>query len=162
MSWYNFCPKQPDPSLKLCSPLNENEHSPVSSFEMLKVAPGCPWLSSWAQSWISECTYCSCDLHGAVVAGGLALYRWCPHKPSPSTSRDQSSSQFLKTTCPTSVFLELQDSYLRLLCLSLPWAVSDHRVHTEKPPAHTAGACFSSGFLTGHSEGLFPVSVNTF
>lgn len=32
-----------------------------------------------------------------------------------------------------SFFFELQDSYSWLLCLSLPWAVSDHLVHTGKP-----------------------------
>lgn len=134
VSWCNFCPKQPDISLKPCRSLKENEHFPLSSFEILKVAPGCPWLSSGIPElellvhilplWVGGrcCCRCSCSLSMMSIQA----------QPFHSL-RPEPSAQFVTTTCLTSVFFELQDSYSWLLCLSLPWAVLDHLVHTGKP-----------------------------
>lgn len=150
LSWYNFCPKQLDISVKLCRLLKGNRTLSFKPFCNIKGR--CPRLSCGSQNW--GYSYALCSLYWRVRMSLVVLF-FINYVQSGAALLLPLCTQLIMGTCPTLVSLRLQ-AYLWLLCQTLEslWSPGPDR---EAPGQQLflQVACISPMFFSGDSGWVF-------
>lgn len=119
------------------------------------MAPGHLWLSAWTLE--LELFGCTLPLNLKVLSLPAVLLCVSYVGMGAALSRPEAGdlcAQLITATCPASLSLGLQESYLWLLSLSLPWGVSDPLVEEEKhrPAMAPAGSSLSPRLPSSNSD----------